>query len=252
MLYLVGVGLSDGDISLKAQEVCMRCSLLFERYTCTIEPKRIEFMEKLFGRKISQLSRKELEEDASALLKRAKSEDIAVLIGGDPLMATTHKILIIGARKLGVRVELVHSTSIASVAVGESGLDFYRFGKICTLAGWHEHYRPVSFYETIRMNMQNNEHSLVLLDYDAEAESSLPLADAAMELRAAEATYKSGILNDSTQVMVLNRLSQENEMKAFVKFKDLDALKINKGPTVIIIPAKLTDIEKETLDSIFK
>ena len=117
-----------------------------------------------------------------SLLKLAKDRDVAVLISGDPLIATTHKILFIEARKLGIRVEIVHAASIASAAIGESGLDFYRFGKVCTHTKWHEHYTPVSFYETIRTNMQNNEHSLVLLDYDSVAESSMQLCRCRSEL----------------------------------------------------------------------
>ncbi len=251
MLYLVGVGLSNGDISLKAQEACRRSELFFERYTCAMEASRIEPLERLFGRKILPLGRHDLEEDAKVILEHAKKGDVAVLIGGDPLIATTHKALLSRAKKFGVSVGIVHAVSVFSVAIGESGLDFYRFGKVCTLAGWKEHYRPVSFYETIRLNIQNNEHALVLLDYDAGLESSLPLSDVVKELRAAEEVYKSGIITDSTPVMVLNRLSQEGELKAFVKFGELEALKINKGPTAIIIPAKLTGIEEETLKSIF-
>ncbi len=252
MLFLVGIGLSDGDITRKAQEVCSRCKLFVERYTSTVDDSRIKFMEGLFGRSIKQLVRSDMEENVKTLLKLAKNDDVAVLISGDPLIATTHKILCIEAKKLGISVGIVHAASIASAAIGESGLDFYRFGKVCTIPKWHEHYTPVSFYETIRMNIQNNEHSLVLLDYDPATESSMQMPDVAKELRAAEATYKSGIVTDAMQVVVLNRLTQQNEIKALVKFRDLEKLNINKGPTVIIIPVKLTDIEKEALDSIYK
>ncbi len=50
--------------------------------------------------------------------------------------------------------------------MGESGLDFYRFGQICTIPRWSEHYKPVSFYETIETNLTNGHHSILLLDYD--------------------------------------------------------------------------------------
>jgi diphthine synthase len=252
MLFLVGIGLSEDDITLKAQEVCRRCELFVERYTSTVDEGRIKFMEKLFGRPIKQLGRSGMEEDSKTLLELAKDRDVAVLISGDPLIATTHKILCIGAKKLGIKVGIVHAASIASAAIGESGLDFYRFGKVCTIPKWRNHYTPVSFYETIRLNMQSNEHSLVLLDYDPVAESSMQMSDVAKELRAAEAKYKSGIVTDAMTIVVLNRLSQRQEFKTITKLGDLEKLNINKGPTVIIIPAKLTDIEKESLDSMYK
>ncbi len=251
MLFLVGIGLSDGDITRKAQEVCGRCELFVERYTSTVDDSRIKFMEGLFGKNIKQLGRSDMEENLKSLLELAKDQDVAVLISGDPLIATTHKILFIEARKRGIRAEIVHAASISSAAIGESGLDFYRFGKVCTVPKWREHYSPVSFYETIRTNMQNNEHSLVLLDYDSVAESSMELSDVVAELKAAEAKYKSNIITDEMAVIVLNRLSQQDEFKALVKFCDLEQLNINKGPTVIIIPVKLTDIEQEALDSIY-
>jgi diphthine synthase len=252
MLFLVGIGLSDGDITLKAQEVCSSCELFVERYTSTADDSRIKFMEGLFCRSIKQLGRSDMEENAKTLLELARNRDVAVLIGGDPLIATTHKTLFIEAKKRGIEVRIVHAASIASAAIGESGLDFYRFGKVCTIPEWHEHYTPVSFYETIRLNMQNNEHSLVLLDYDPLTESSMPLADVVKELRAAEEAYKSGVVTDAMMLVVLNRLSQQQEFKTFVKFGELEKLNINKGPTVMIIPAKLTGIEEEALNSMYK
>ncbi len=252
VLFLVGIGLCEDDITLKAKDVCSRCDLFLERYTSLVDDNRIKFIEKLFGKRIQQLDRADMEEDNKVILELAKNNDVAVLISGDPLVATTHKILYIDAKKLGIKVEVVHAASVMSVAIGESGLDFYRFGKVCTIPKWHVHYSPVSFYETIRLNMQNNEHSLVLLDYDPIVESSLQMPDVVKELKAAESEYKSGIVTSETMVVVLNNLSQSQAVKAFVKFGELEKLNINKGPTVIIIPAKLTSIEQEVLDSIYR
>ena len=251
MLFLVGIGLSYGDITLKAQEVCGHCELYVERYTNTVDDSRIKFMEGLFGRSIKQLERSDMEENLKTLLGIAKDRDVAVLIIGDPLVATTHKILCIQAKQLGIGVGIVHATSVASTAIGESGLDFYRFGKVCTIPRWREHYTPVSFYETIRLNTQSNEHSLVLLDYDPVTESSLSLSEVAKELKAAESEYKSGIVNDEMKVIVLNSLTQKQEFKAIVRFAELENLNINKGPTAIIIPVKLTGIEEEAVNSMY-
>ncbi len=44
-----------------------------------------------------------MEENASDMVKRAATKDIAILVGGDPLMATTHKILYIEAEKQHVK-----------------------------------------------------------------------------------------------------------------------------------------------------
>ena len=52
-----------------------------------------------------------------------------------------------------MEVEVVHSNSVLTAAIGESGLDFYRFGAIATIPKWSAHYTPVSFYETLQKNM---------------------------------------------------------------------------------------------------
>ena len=115
-----------------------------------------------------------------------------MLIGGDPLMATTHKILFIEAKKRNVEVEIVHSNSVLTAAIGESGLDFYRFGAIATIPKWSAHYTPVSFYETLQKNMQNNLHSLLLLDYSQELAASLSIKDSIDILEKAEKQLQIG------------------------------------------------------------
>jgi diphthamide biosynthesis methyltransferase len=92
---------------------------------------------------------------------------------------------------------------------------------------------------------------LVLLDYDPVTESSLSLSEVAKELKAAESEYKSGIVNDEMKVIVLNSLTQKQEFKAIVRFAELENLNINKGPTAIIIPVKLTGIEEEAVNSMY-
>ena len=61
---------------------------------------------------------------------------MAILVGGDPLMATTHKIFIHRGERQKVETEIVHANSIITTAIGESGLDFYGFGAPCTIPKW--------------------------------------------------------------------------------------------------------------------
>ena len=143
----------------------------------------------------------------------AAKADMAVLVAGDPLVATTHKIAYIEAKKAGVKVSVIHASSIVGAAMGESGLDFYRFGQICTIPMWSEHYKPVSFYETIEKNMANSLHSILLLDYDPKIGSIQP-SYAAEILAQAEKKYKKGIIKPSTKVIVLHNLSLPGRAEA--------------------------------------
>ena len=251
MLFLVGIGLSERDISLKAIEVCKDCDLYIDRYTSMIDDQRVEYLASAIGRQITTLARSDMEEGSRQIIERARTRDVAILIGGDPLMATTHKILYTAAKKLGVRVLAVHSSSIISAAMGESGLDFYRFGQVCTIPGWSEHYSPVSFYETISKNMKNNQHSMLLLDYDPIAVKSLSINEAIDTLEKAEQKYQQGVIIDKTKIFILHNVSMPTQKNIFTTIADSKALNVTDGASVLVIPATLTDIEKEVIESMY-
>ncbi|MDE1810524.1 MAG: diphthine synthase [Candidatus Micrarchaeota archaeon] len=252
MLFLVGTGLARKDISYNAIEICKNCELFVDRYTSYIDQEKLDFLAEIIGRRILELSRSDLEEDARQLVERARTADVAVLMGGDPLIATTHKILFIQAKLLGVRVGILHASSITSAMIGESGLDFYRFGSICTISRWSDKYKPTSFYETIQRNMEANLHSLVLLDYDRDAATSLDLKDAIQILEAAEAKHKKGIITTGTQMFVMHNVSMEGEKKILTTLADAEGISFKSGATAIIIPARMSDVEKEIVDSMYK
>ncbi|MGI0135079.1 MAG: diphthine synthase [Candidatus Micrarchaeaceae archaeon] len=251
MLFLVGIGLAERDISLKAIEICKDCDLFIDRYTSMISDQRVEYLATTIGKQITTLSRSDMEEGSRQIIERARSRDVAILIGGDPLTATTHKILYTAAKKLGVRVLAVHSSSIFSAALGESGLDFYRFGQVCTIPKWSAHYSPVSFYETISRNMKSNQHSLLLLDYDPVEEKSLSINEAVDTLEKAEQRYQQGVILDKTKLFVLHNVSMPTQKNIFTTIAEAKALSISNGTSVLILPASLSDIEKEVIASMY-
>ncbi len=251
MLYLVGIGLTKADLPGGAIDICKKCDLFADRYTTYVTDERIEQIEYITDKQVRGLDRAELEENLSKILDSAKSKDVAILVGGDPLVATTHKIIFIAAKKAGVPVRVLHAASVLSVLMGESGLDFYRFGQICTISRWTEHYTPVSFYETIQRNQKNNLHSIVLLDYDISNYSSLVLKEALMILEKAEESYKGKVIDDKTKIMVMHKVTFPNEKKIYTTIKEAEEIVLDEGATSIIIPAKLSDIEKEIVDSLY-
>ncbi len=249
MLFLVGTGVSYNDISVQAVETCRNCELYIERYTSLVDDRKVEYLEGLLGRKISTLSREDLEDRAKETVEKANGKDIAILVGGDPLTATTHKILLIEAKKQGVKTKILHSSSAIPAIMGESGLDFYRFGQICTISRWTDSYKPVSFYETIERNMAANLHSLILLDYYPEKGTTLSAQEAVKELEAAENSYKKGIIDGNARIMLVQDIGTDKQKLIMTT---MDAAESTKGwqMATIIIPAKLSKIEEETLNSI--
>ena len=251
-LFLVGTGLSEGDMTERAVEACISAGELFiDPYTSVVHPKTINRISKLAGKDPTALSRSDMEEKANVLVAKAKTKDIAILVGGDPLIATTHKILFIEARRQGVRFYPIHSTSIFSVAIGESGLDFYRFGKTFTIPKWSDHYKPVSFYETLKANMGINAHSVVLLDFDQQTSTSMEISEALQELEAAEEKYREGIITQDMKLFIMSNLCAEGEVKKYITLADAKKTEFAKAPALLIIPAKLKDIENEAVASMF-
>lgn len=90
--YLIGLGLDKKSISLEALEVLKSCKEIYlETYTVNF-PYTLEELEKEYQLTITPLDRQRVEDES--LLKKAKDEDVALLVYGDSLSATTHMQLI--------------------------------------------------------------------------------------------------------------------------------------------------------------
>jgi diphthine synthase len=246
MLYLVGIGISKDDISLGAIEACKECDIYMDKFTSRINPETLNYIEELTGKVPLQLPREELEDNVKTLAGLGSIKDIAILVGGDPLIATTHKIIYAEAKKQGVETKIIHSNSIVTTAIGESGLDFYRFGAPCTIPKWTEHYTPVSFYEKLELNFKQNEHTMLLLDYESEKEETISVKDAFKILEKAEAHYQGGIIKGGTKIILIHNILLDGGK---VVAADIDKIKtmILEGVNVLIIPSSLSDVEKEAV-----
>ncbi len=247
MLYLAGLGLSGRDIPIGSLDAIARAEPYIERYTSFVPATALGLVRERTGKVPVELSRKDLEDDVGMFVSKAKNADIVLLTGGDPMTATTHKIIINEALDRGIDTAVIHAASIFTAAIGESGLDFYRFGQITTVPRWSGHYKPVSFYEKLAANATAGLHSLVLLDYFPENESSLPIKDTVATLFAAEAHYGAGLLRGDTSVIVMHNIGLAGCTVKRLALGDASGLELGSGPTSIIIPAKLSDIEEETL-----
>lgn len=251
MLYLIGTGISDKGISLEALDICKSCSDLYlDEYTSRVSDSKISFLESATGKRIRKLARSDMEEDSAKLVKDAKDSDIAILVGGDPLLATTHKILFLKAKAAGVKCVILHSASIINSAMGSSGLDFYRFGPIVTVPFWSEHYKPKSFFTTIKDNMERNLHSILLLDYSSKEHRSMGIKEALGILFEAQEAFSLDILKKEQNVIIMGDMGQSSEEKIYISIKDAENYS-SKAQSIIIIPAKLTEIESELINSIY-
>ncbi|OQV14491.1 Diphthine methyl ester synthase [Hypsibius exemplaris] len=167
MLYLIGLGLGDvEDISVRGLRIARSAvRVYFEMYTSLLQGPDggVPALEALLGRSVIPADRETLEEKASDILFGAGDGDVAVLVVGDPMAATTHSDLILRAREAGVPVKILHNASIIS-AVGCTGLQVYRFGAVVSICFWTESWRPRSFAQHVRENLRRGLHTLCLLD----------------------------------------------------------------------------------------
>ncbi len=251
MLLIIGLGLDIKEISIKALEALKAADLIYaEQYTTFLPVGYLDYLSEVTGRPIVQLTRSQLEEEAQSTVAPAKSGTMAILVPGDPLIATTHYATIIyAARKLGISVKIYHSSSIYSAAIGSSGLDVYRFGTTVTIPYWHEKYHPVSFLDSIQKNLAGNNHSLVLLDLNQAERRPMHLEEAISILKDAEKSRAGGLVNDLLRILVLGDIARPSQAIAYISIANVQrTYGMFKGKTIsIIVPSNPTVAEREAL-----
>ena len=170
MFFLVALGLFDNkDISLKGIETLKNVAKVYaEFFTSRLFGSSFESIEELIGKKITVLDRTQVEEE-SVFLDEAEDADVALITGGDPLIATTHSDFLVECAKRGIDFQVIHGSSIISSAPAISGLQAYKFGKVTTIPfpDLEYNYFPKSPYIAIEENLKMNVHTLVLLDIQA-------------------------------------------------------------------------------------
>lgn len=231
-LNLIGAGISF-DLTLSAVEQLKKADKIYiETYTGPVEQEVLDRLEKLIGKRVSILPRDKVESDF--LLEQAQ-KNICILSSGDPLIATTHSVLLLDAKKKNIQVNIIHNSSVYTAAPGKAGLQIYRFGKTASLVNPRPNYKPTSSLDIIRKNLENSMHSLVLLDTEPE-----PM----------EAKNALEMLKEFEYAIVLSRVGYPDEKITYGTIKDLQKKDLGKPLFCIIIPAKLHPIEEEYLEAL--
>ncbi len=235
MLYLVSLGLKKEDISLGAIESVKDCDLVYiERYTNLYEPNLKE-LEKIFNKKITELKREEVE--SNKLIEESKKKNIALLVPGDCLTATTHISLLLEAKKHNIKTKVVHGPSILT-AVAETGLSIYKFGSTTSIPFSTENIKtPI---EVIKKNQQIGLHTLVLLDLNPNGNKYLTIKEALDYL------IKNGIKKEQLYIGCA-RLGKDPIIR---KGKAIDLTKEDFGepPYCLIVIGNLGFLEEEASD----
>jgi diphthine synthase len=186
MLTFVGLGLYDErSITLRGREKLRAADRAFaERYTSRLAGASLEDLETAHDIDIEARDRTGVERDPEPILAAAESGQAVFLVGGDPMVSTTHVDLRLRAHGRGIETAVVHGTTAQTAASSLTGLQNYRFGKATTLPFPETHGGvPASVLDTIGANRERGLHTLVYLDIDGAADR-LMTGDTAAELLA--------------------------------------------------------------------
>ncbi|XP_027194117.2 diphthine methyl ester synthase [Dermatophagoides pteronyssinus] len=172
MLYLIGLGLGDHtDITVKGLKIIKQAKRVYlESYTSIYCDDNIDELEKFYERPVIAADREFVEQNSDQILANADIDDIAFLVVGDPLGATTHTDLILRAHEKGIEHRIIHNASIIN-ACGCCGLQLYNFGEVVSIPLWTDQWRPTSFLDKIEANINHGLHTLCLLDIKVKEQS---------------------------------------------------------------------------------
>lgn len=235
---MIGIGLNDErDISVKGLEKLRKSDFVYlESYTSRLNCS-INDLEELYGKKIVPADRGLVEKKAGQIIEKAKKQNVAFLVIGDVFSATTHSDIFLRAKKEGIRTEVIHNASVVS-AVGLTGLEVYKFGKITSIP--FENKNIKSPIEVFKNNFKKNLHTLFLLDIKE---------DKLMAVNEAIAYLIKNKIDKNIMAVACAALGGKEPFIKYAKLNDLKGIQINKFPQCLIIPAKLHFIEEEMLNS---
>ena len=248
MLYFIGLGLfTENDISVEGFNALSSVDVIYaEFYTACLMGGGFDKLSNKFDADIVFVNRKDVEED-NIVIKNALKKDVAFVVAGDPLMATTHTELYVEAVNHDIETRVINAASIFSAAPGLTGLQAYKFGKTTTVPFPDENFFPHSPYDAIKKNLSIDAHTLVLLDIQAHRDKYMSINEALNYLSIVESERGEGVFTSDTLVV---GLAQAGSINPVVKAGSVDELlDFNFGDPLhcLIVPSNLHFIEAEAL-----
>ena len=244
-LYFIGLGLNnEKDITVAGLEAVKKCDGVYlESYTSVLNCAKGD-LEKFYGKKIISARRNLVEGDDNEIIENAKTKNVAFLVIGDPMAATTHIDLYLRAKKEEIKCEVIHNASIIS-AVGVTGLQLYKFGKVTSTPLENENVETP--YDVLKDNLKSGLHTLFLLDLNPDEEKYMSVTDAIRYLLKIELKRNERVFSERTLCVGCARIGSKDQV---IKAGSAGALlKHDFGKPVhcLIVPGKMHFMEEETL-----
>ncbi|QGA80807.1 diphthine synthase [Candidatus Nanohalobium constans] len=230
MIHLIGLGLDNKEATEKGLEAIKSADKAYAEFYTNTETINLERIEEKTDSSIQKLSRKEVEQE-DKILEEAKDSDVAFLVSGDALTATTHYDIKHRAEEKEIETEVVHAPSIFT-SIAETGLNVYKFGRTVTLP---ENGKPDSVIKYVEKNDEIGLHSLILLDINLEASE------------AAEKILEMKPEFSKREALVLERANLETQEISRMTLEEVSEKEFGEPPHCLILPGEKSHKEEEFL-----
>uniref|UniRef100_A0A0B7BDP2 diphthine methyl ester synthase n=1 Tax=Arion vulgaris TaxID=1028688 RepID=A0A0B7BDP2_9EUPU len=227
----------------------------------------VDAKESFYGREVILADRDMVEQASDELMAQADSIDVAFLVVGDPLGATTHTDLILRAVEKGIPYKVIHNASIMN-AIGCCGLQLYNFGETVSIVFWTEDWQPESFYDKIISNREKGMHTLCLLDIKMKEQTIenlmrgrpvyepprfLTASLAAQQLlsiverRDQVSKQSTADLTSDTVCVAVARVGADDQKIAAATLKEMSTLDMGPPLHSVVIPGHMHPLEQQML-----
>jgi len=148
-----------------------------------------------------------------------------------------------------IKTNTIHASSALTALVGECGLHYYKIGKVVTIM---KEIQSTSAYYAIYGNLLSGDHTILLLEYNQDADFFLDPKDALSNLLATEKEQTRNVLSQNIFAIVASRVGLKDQTITAGKISSLIKIDFGKPPHTIIIPGSLHFTESDALKILAK
>jgi diphthine synthase len=216
-------------------------------YTTGLSSEALAFLDGLRPQPIERLDRGRLERGGEVIAAAAGPEGAVLLVGGDPMAATTHVSLRLEAARLGLPVRLVFAPSVVHMAFSEAGLQHYKAGRTVSLPFPEPRFSPTSPFEYAASNKAAGLHTLVLLDLRPQDGRFMTAAEAAGLLDDWVRGQPGAPLGDPPLAVAIARAGEESCVRTAGALRRLRTADLGPPMHCLILPGRLHEQERAAL-----
>ncbi len=224
------------SISCGGKNILKKCDKIYlEGYTVNF-PYSYNDLERFLEIDFEILDRNIVEDED--FLKDAKNKNIALLVYGDALSATTHTQLILACKKGNIDYKIFHNSSIF-ITIAQSGLQLYKFGKTASMPLWTKSYEPTSFLDYYLENKKIGAHTLLLIDIGMDIYDAVKQLEIACNEKGCEVG----------KIIVISNAGLRQQKIFYDNLSKIKEIEIEK-PYCLILPAEMHFLEQDFLEKI--